>query len=79
MKATFLVTEQKQHLHRLGEILSHIESCDMLGEIDPAYYGNKKKEYILQYATQMSQMAQTVFNKGAHIANARMIGVVKVA
>lgn len=79
MEATFLVTEQKEHLHRLDDLLNRIDTCDRLGEIDPAYYGEKKQEYIIAYAMQMSQMAQTVFNKGMHQANARMLGVIKVA
>jgi hypothetical protein len=70
----FLVTQQKQHLHNMGETLRHIESCDLLGEIDPAYYGNKKQEYILQYAMQLSQLAQSVFKKGVHTPNAVLIG-----
>ena len=77
MKATFLVDEQKEHLGKLGEILKHIETCNLLGEIDPAYYGSKKQDYIMQYASQMSRMAQTVFKKGTQHSNARLLGVMK--
>ncbi len=74
----FLITEQKQHLRSLEETLGHIESCNLLGEIDPAYYVDKKNEYILQYAHQLSQLAQTVFEKKVHTPNALLIGNLKV-
>ena len=73
----FLVNEQKLYLQILGETLKHIESCNLLGEIDPVYYGEKKQEYIIQYAMQMSQMAQSVFEKGVHTYNAVMLGDLK--
>lgn len=78
MEATFLVEEQKEHLHRLNDLLNRIDTCDRLGDIDPAYYGEKKQEYIIAYAMQMSKMAQTVFKRGMHQANARLLGVINV-
>lgn len=75
--SAFMLTQQKEHLAKLGETLTHIENCNMLGEIDPAYYGNKKQEYIMQYAMQMSQMAQSVFEKGVRAPNAVLIGNIK--
>lgn len=70
----FLITEQKQHLHALGGILRHIESCGLLAEVDPEYYESQKQEYMLQYAKELSRLAQTVFKKGVHIPNAVLIG-----
>ena len=60
MKATFLLAEQKEHLHKLGNLLTHIESCNTLGEIDPMYYGQKKKEYIAEYQMQLSQFSKSL-------------------
>ena len=56
VKATFLLAEQKEHLHKLANLLTHIESCNSLGEIDPAYYGQKKQEYIAEYQMQLNQL-----------------------
>ena len=75
--SAFMLTEQKEHLAKLGETLAHIESCNTLAEIDPSYYGNKKQEYVMQYAMQMSQMAQSVFQKGVQAPNAILIGEIK--
>lgn len=58
VKATFLLAEQKEHLHKLGNLLTHIESCNTLGEIDPAYYGQKKQEYIAEYRQHLSQLSR---------------------
>ena len=76
--SAFMLTEQKEHLAKLAETLMHIETCNTLGEIDPAYYGNKKQEYIMQYAMQMSQMAQTIFKKGVQAPNAVLIGELNI-
>ena len=73
----FLITEQKQHLQALGGILRKIENCGLLAEADPAYYDNQKQDYILQYAIQLSQLAQSVFKKGVHTPNAVLIGELK--
>jgi hypothetical protein len=74
----FLITKQKQHLHALGEILRHIENCKLLAEADPEYYNNEVKEYILQYAVRLSQLAQSVFEKGVHTPNALLLGTLSV-
>jgi len=58
--ATFLLSEQKEQLTKLRELITNIESCGLLGDIDPVYCYTQKQEYIQQYAVQINRMAQTI-------------------